>query len=295
MVSLAKRIDSALNTSFHRWDIYQLPPQFSIATFLQKRITLPEHTQWQDIASFAGVYVNGRECGLDDTLPSPCRLELYVPRHSVESCISDYNAFIPETDIVCDRQGIVVAYKPPRLHTMPAREQKVYSLKRALEDHFHTDIHMPSRLDFSTQGLVLTSRSSVTHNFAQGLYQQRRVKKGYLFATAKMPDFERRTLSAAIGQDPRHAVLRKVVSKGGKKAVTHFHYLGSHPDNKHVVLAIPETGRTHQIRVHAAHLGLPLLGDKFYAGQEANHLHLICACLIFPLPDSDAPIRRCIG
>ena len=232
------------------------------------------------------MYINGKEAKPADSIPSPCRLEVYLPKFSIERCIADYQSFTPETDIILDTMGIVVAYKPARLHTMPAREQKVYSLKRALEDHYSGDIHMPSRLDFSTQGLVLTSRSNYTHDYAQQLFQRRLVKKGYLFATHVKPSFKEQTLDARIGQDPRHAVLRKVVPSGGKRAVTHFTFLKQFDENVYVMLARPETGRTHQIRVHAAHLGLPLLGDKFYAGGSSEHLHLLCACLAFPLPDS---------
>lgn len=287
-MEISARISHALNTDYHRWDIYWLSRTTTCREFLLEHFTLPGVQDWNSFFSFSGIYTNGKPCAPTDALPCPCRLEIYVPKTSVEVCIREYSAFTPEKDIIFDEAGIVVVYKPARLHTMPAREQRLYSLKKALSEFFETDIHMPSRLDFSTQGLVLTSRSTATHDYAQQLYQRRRIKKGYLLATNRTPIFETKTLTAAIGQDPRHAVLRKVVARGGQKATTHFIYLGKNSQGTHTVLAIPETGRTHQIRVHAAHLGIPIAGDTFYNGPAAERLHLLCACLEFPLPGSTA-------
>jgi 23S rRNA pseudouridine1911/1915/1917 synthase len=146
---------------------------------------------------------------------------------------------------------------------------------------------MPSRLDVSAQGLVLVSTSSRAHAPLQQAFESRRVTKRYLCATASECAWDTKIERGLIGRDPRHPVLRVSPSAQGQTAETIFTNLGaakSFEQQVTVLCAQPVTGRTHQIRVHAAANGLPLLGDKFYGGHDASYLHLISSYVSFPHP-----------
>ncbi len=92
--------------------------------------------------------------------------------------------------------------------------------------------------------------------------------------------------------------MRKVVETDGKEAITQLKVLGTGEhtlsSGKKVdvtlIKAKPVTGRTHQIRIHAAHVGFPIIGDSFYGGEESDSLHLVSFCLRFKRPITGEPI-----
>jgi 23S rRNA-/tRNA-specific pseudouridylate synthase len=168
---------------------------------------------------------------------------------------------------------------------MPAKEQRHFSMKTYLERFTGSIIHMPSRLDVSTQGLLITSISSKAHAKLQQAFEHRLVKKEYLCATHIKPTWSNLSVNLPIGRAKEHSVLRVIDHKDGQAAQTELSVLGSSNTSKspiYVLSAKPLTGRTHQIRVHTATSGVPILGDKFYGGAPATSLHLVSfavACL----------------
>jgi tRNA pseudouridine32 synthase/23S rRNA pseudouridine746 synthase len=182
---------------------------------------------------------------------------------------------------------IAVAYKPARLSSMPAKEQRHFSLKKSLETLLGVTIHMPSRLDVSARGLVLVSTSPRAHAPLQRAFESRRVIKRYLCATKGECGWDRKVEQGLIGRDPRHPVLRISPATQGQSAETIFTNLGkgdSSGEEVTILCAQPVTGRTHQIRVHASANRLPLYGDMFYGGAPAQYLHLASVYLAFKHP-----------
>ena len=118
------------------------------------------------------------------------------------------------------------------------------------------------RLDLNTSGLMVVAKSQPAH---QGLTEQlknRQFHKEYLAVAVGMVTPESGTIDAPIARDPRHR-QKMAVDAGGRTARTHYETLEELEGHTLLNLVL-ETGRTHQIRVHLAYLGYPLLGDAVY-------------------------------
>lgn len=260
--------------------------------FLTKNLPHIAASSWQQRFEFGGIYVNGREATDDVELPTPCRVEYYEPKFDIACAHNVFPEFKDEYIVYRDAH-IIVAYKPPGLSSMPAKEQRHFSLKAAVERRIGSTVHMPSRLDVSAQGLLVMSSSPDTHAHLQKAFEHRTVRKEYLCASNSPVQWETRRVELPIARDPRHPVLRRVAQQGGQSAVTELSYLGqstSGNSSVHVFRALPTTGRTHQIRVHAAAAGVPLSGDRFYGGGPARYLHLVSYSITLIHPHTKIPL-----
>jgi 23S rRNA-/tRNA-specific pseudouridylate synthase len=278
-------VNDTLRTKYWSWVFYD--PQSSPLTLLDAlKAGLPhvDHASWNERLDFGGAYINGRAALMDQPLPYPCKIEYYEPKFEIAGASQIFPEFKEEYVIFRD-EHILVAYKPPGLSSMPAKEQRHFSMKTYLERFTGSIIHMPSRLDVSTQGLLITSISSKAHAKLQQAFEHRLVKKEYLCATHIKPTWSNLSVNLPIGRAKEHSVLRVIDHKDGQAAQTELSVLGSSNTSKspiYVLSAKPLTGRTHQIRVHTATSGVPILGDKFYGGAPATSLHLVSfavACL----------------
>lgn len=118
------------------------------------------------------------------------------------------------------------------------------------------------RLDKDTSGLILVAKSAATHAALQRQFKRRQVKKTYLALVEQHPSPRQGLIDAPIGRDKRQR-KRMAVVKGGRKSRTAYRAIEMFDEHSLVELQ-PETGRTHQLRVHLAWLGCPVVGDRVY-------------------------------
>ena len=202
--------------------------------------------------------------------------------------------------IVIETDDYAVVDKPPFLLIHPTKPDGTRTLWRELRGLFAFEIaaggqiSIVNRLDRETSGLVLVAKKAdIARRFGL-LMQRRQLKKEYLAIVWGWPEWEHRLVDAALDRQGKHqhsAIwLKQMIHPSGASAQTEFRVErrfemsagrrgppgGPFEDGKFsLVRAMPFTGRTHQIRVHLASIGHPIVGDKIYGPDEQRYLHFI--------------------
>ncbi len=188
-------------------------------------------------------------------------------------------AFKPESmilDVVYQDDHLLVINKPAGLVVHPAPGNWSGTLLNGLLAHDHKAVDLPRagivhRLDKDTSGLMVVARTRATMDSLVQLIAAREVSRQYLaLCHHRWKGSNCRDVDAPVGRDPRNRLRMAVVdlqTSQGKHAKTSIELLDS-SDEFSLVRCTLHTGRTHQIRVHMAHLGYPLLADETYGGSK---------------------------
>lgn len=145
------------------------------------------------------------------------------------------------------------------------------------------------RLDRDTSGIILGARTEESASSLKKQFADRKVKKQYLAVVEGTLKHERAKIDLPIGRNPSAPSTFRI-DPSGKDAVTYYEVLATDGE-KSLVLLKPETGRTHQLRVHMQHLNTPILGDRVYGGvknskKQAPRLYLHALSLEVTIPPS---------
>jgi len=185
-----------------------------------------------------------------------------------------------ELRIVYEDDQVAVVDKPPGLTVHPApscpdgtlvnRLVRRYPTLRELDGERPGVVH---RIDKDTSGLLLAALTEAAKNRLSADFAERRVEKTYLALVWGVPEKASGDIDAPIGRDPSNKTKMAVVKKGGRPAGSAYKTVWSAPDGRVSLCEVSiMTGRTHQIRVHMAHIGHPLTGDAVYGPQQAAAL-----------------------
>ncbi len=195
-------------------------------------------------------------------------------------------------DIVYEDDDIIVIDKPSGLVVHPAAGHETGTLVNALIAHCGASLSgiggvrrpgIVHRLDKDTTGLLVAAKNDRAHQSLSAQFADHgrtgAMRRGYMAFVWGVPNRQRGTIDAPIDRHP-HAREKMAVREGGREAITHWEIEESFNgrDGKPVAALLAcqlETGRTHQIRVHLAHIGHPLMGDAVYGPHfktKASHL-----------------------
>ena len=195
-------------------------------------------------------------------------------------------------DIVFEDDDIIVIDKPRGLVVHPAAGHETGTLVNALIAHCGMSLSgiggvrrpgIVHRLDKDTTGLMVAAKNDRAHQALSAQFADHgrtgEMRRGYMAFVWGVPNRQRGTVDAPIDRHP-HAREKMAVREGGREAVTHWEIQETFHgrDGKPVAALLAcqlETGRTHQIRVHLAHIGHPLMGDSVYGPHfktKASHL-----------------------
>ena len=201
--------------------------------------------------------------------------------------------------VVFEDEHLMIVDKPPGLVVHPARGHRTGTLAQALsgrgvggEEPWRAGI--VHRLDRETSGLLVVAKSDPVHRALKALIADRTLRREYLALVVGTPPARSGTIDAPIGRDRRDRVLMSIDSEDPREARTHFaiERLLATTTLLRVTL---ETGRTHQIRVHMASIGHPVVGDHQYGGpmwfgSERQFLHAVRLAFRHPITGSEVDV-----
>lgn len=191
-------------------------------------------------------------------------------------------------EILFEDQWLLVLHKPEGVLSVPGKseEQSIYSLLRARYPEA-TGPLVVHRLDMATSGLLLAAKTQEVHRHLQAQFENRSIKKRYIALLDGILSEEEGVIDLPICLDYLDRPRQMVNEELGKTAITRYQVMDRKNGQTRIAF-FPLTGRTHQLRVHAAHpLGLncPIVGDELY-GRKAERLYLHAEYLEFIHPVS---------
>jgi 23S rRNA pseudouridine1911/1915/1917 synthase len=169
-------------------------------------------------------------------------------------------------DIIYENEELVAVNKPSGMLSIPDRhDEALPSLQKMLREKYGT-IFTVHRLDRDTSGIILFAKNETMHKYLSQLFEQHQVQKFYSGIVSGQPVNMQGTIDAPIAEHPVHKGSM-VVHRKGKVAITDYTVIEKLGSFSLVQFQI-HTGRTHQIRVHAKHLGHPIACDPLYGDAK---------------------------
>lgn len=220
-------------------------------------------------------------------------------------------------EVLFEDDHLIVIDKAPGMSAHPAPGSQTGTLVNALIHHCGASLSgiggvarpgIVHRLDKNTSGVMVAAKTDAAHRGLSALFAKHEIERVYLALTRGAPPAPAGVMTTQIGRSKTDRKKMAVLRSGGRQAITRYTVERTFgPATRPMAARVScrlETGRTHQIRVHLAHLGAPCLGDSTYgsgglapavrtavkaAGLERQALH---ACVLgFPHPVTDAPLR----
>lgn len=226
----------------------------------------------QRLLEDGAVTLDGRPVKKNAKLPAGTVLNVEIPEAKpTENPAQD----IP-LDVVYEDDDVIVVNKPSGLVVHPAPGHPDGTLVNALLYHCGNSLSgvggalrpgIVHRIDRDTSGLIIAAKNDYAHQFLSAQLADHTLARTYECIVVGNLREDSGTVDAPIARDSRDR-KRMAVVPGGRRAVTHWEVIARYPGYTHVRCRL-ETGRTHQIRVHMAYLGHPILGDTVYGAKKA--------------------------
>ncbi|WP_079709177.1 RluA family pseudouridine synthase [Paraliobacillus ryukyuensis] len=198
--------------------------------------------------------------------------------------------------IIYEDEDVIVIDKQAGMPSIPSHIHKQGTLANALLYHYEQQqldytVHIVTRLDRDTSGLMLVAKHRLSHSILSLSQQRGEVNRRYQAIISGHLKLKEGTIDAPIARKST-SIIERIVDPTGKKAITHFRVVEETNDNTVIQIQL-ETGRTHQIRVHFSYLGNPLVGDDLYGGatDKISRQALHCTNLSFIHPRTKKKIE----
>jgi 23S rRNA pseudouridine1911/1915/1917 synthase len=277
---------------------FEKPEEQRLDHYLVEALPQYSRARLQGLIADGFVHVDGKVASKSGMkLGHGAFVEVHIPATAPSGLIGEN---IP-LDIVYENADVVVVNKPAGMVVHPAAGHQTGTLVNAILGY---DPEMDGiggedrpgvvhRLDKETSGLILLAKNDGAHQWLQEQFRERKVAKTYVALVDGKPPTPSGRVETPIGRDPSHRKKMAIVPAGkGREAISEYKTLESF--SGHTLLEFhPLTGRTHQIRVHCAFLGCPIVGDRVYGFKnptlplERHFLH--AEKIRITLPDEEAP------
>lgn len=199
--------------------------------------------------------------------------------------------------IIYEDQWLVAVDKPAGMLSVPGKNGLESVCDRLREMYPDNDSPLlVHRLDMATSGILIAAKNLQVYRKMQTLFTSHLIHKCYIALLEGIVSQDTGTISLPLSPDPYNRPFQKVDPQHGKEAITYFKVIERRMQtNCTLVKFYPETGRTHQLRLHASHphgLGHPIVGDSLY-GHPGSRLFLHASEVSFTHPVSGIPVRIC--
>ncbi len=192
-------------------------------------------------------------------------------------------------EILFQDEYLLIVNKPAGLLSVPGRgEDKQDCLSARIQQRF-PDALVVHRLDMATSGLMVFARGEVMQRELSRMFREREVTKRYVALVAGVLENEVGEIDLPLMVDWPNRPKSKVDHESGKPSLTRYRLLCIEDGDSRVELE-PITGRTHQLRLHLASIGHPIIGDTLYDGRIAERLMLHATRLAFDHPITAKPL-----
>lgn len=235
---------------------------------------LPSRTFIQRLIEEGHVLVNGKQERTRYKVAIADKVTLECPENLLPN--SELKPEKIPLNIFYEDDAIVVINKPTGMTVHPATSNYTGTLANALLYHFNelSDINpgrpgIVHRLDKETSGLIVVAKTNQAHARLGRQFEKHTVIKRYLAIVQGVVGFDQGKVEVPLKRHTKYHDMRQVAAEGeGKDALTYYEVLKRFSKTTLVAL-YPQTGRTHQLRVHMKHLGHPMLGDDKYGHKES--------------------------
>ena len=222
----------------------------------------------QKLTRQKGILINNKPVYLQKKVTSGDVLKVLVEEDTSYGALPEEGS----VQILYEDDHLLVLNKPPRQLVHPAGQTTGGTLANYLAYLFQqrgviSTLRPVHRLDRDTSGCILFAKDSRSQFILEQQLKERLLTRTYWALVKGQPVPASGTMDAPIGPHP-HQANRRVVSEKGEAAVTHYRMLEGFADKALLELTL-DTGRTHQIRVHLAHMGCPILGDGMYGVRSS--------------------------
>ena len=240
--------------------------------FLARELPRYSRVQLRKVIGLGAVKVDGEGCKVAYRLKAGQKVSIVVPPMPAAGPNPEN---IP-LDILYEDEHIIAVNKPPGMVVHPARGHWSGTLTSALAFHFQQlstvgGAHRPGvvhRLDRDTSGVMVVAKTDHCHYRLAEQFADRTTEKEYFAITVGVPDRDQDRIEQPIGMHPTHRVRMAIrADHSTSRDATTFYEVVERFDGFAAVKVLPKTGRTHQIRVHLAHIGCSVLCDKLYGGR----------------------------
>lgn len=258
-------------TRHNKWISYKIPPDWGgkkVEEVLMGPLALSRR-MINRLTRSRGIRLNGRMPWLKRRVKEGDHLCVAVRPLERSDLIPEPVPF----DLLYEDEDLMVVNKPAGVNVHPVHPKESGTLTHGILYHwqkqgFEGRVRPVHRLDRDTTGVLLIAKNAYMHQLLDRQLKSRTIERIYLaIISGRLPQ-EEGTIRLPIGRDPTHPVRRRV-AKEGADAVTRYRVVAA-AEEASLVEARLETGRTHQIRVHFAHLGHPLWGDSLYGGPNKH-------------------------